>query len=224
MVFCTVVLLNLIAKNFVNMHTDYRTQIFLIGTLITGVLFMGGCSLISGQESAPEPPTPPAAEETAPKLPTPPADEESAPEPPTPPVAEETAPKLPTPPAEEPAPEKTIAQLIVGKWEMAPNGRASSGDITFNSNSHYEMNERLQDGTGVGTKGEYKLNSNADPVRIDLCLDQCGQPGSEWTTRFGIMRFLSDGKLEIYTSPDGQYPSVFPADSSGDYDMILTRM
>jgi hypothetical protein len=118
---------------------------------------------------------------------------------------------------------KDIAQVIVGKWEMAPNKRASKGSITFEKNGNYEMHEQLQDGVGVGTKGQFILNSNVTPATLDLCLEECGRPGSEWTTRFGIIRFLSDGKLEIYTSPDDKHPSDFSDDTSGKSTMILTR-
>ena len=118
---------------------------------------------------------------------------------------------------------KDITQLIVGKWEIAPNKRVSKGSITSDKNGSYTMHEQLQDGSGVGTKGEYKLNSNVTPAKIDLCLDKCGKPGSEWTTRFGIMRVLSNEKLEIRTSPDGKYPSGFSDDTSDEYTMILTR-
>jgi hypothetical protein len=118
---------------------------------------------------------------------------------------------------------KDVTQLIVGKWEIAPNKRVSKGSITFDKNGSYAMHEQLQDGSGVGTKGEYRLNSNVTPVKIDLCLDECGKPGSEWTTRFGIIRILSNEKLEIHTSPDGKYPSDFSDDTSSEYTMILTR-
>lgn len=118
---------------------------------------------------------------------------------------------------------KEITQLIVGKWEIAPNKRASKGSITFDKNGSYEMHEQFHDGTGVGTKGEYKLNTDLKPSRIDLCLGECGKPGSEWTTRFGIIRVLSNEKLEIFTSPDGKYPSGFSDDTSDEYTMILTK-
>ena len=114
-------------------------------------------------------------------------------------------------------------ELIAGTWEIAPNKRASKGSITFDQGGTYEMNEKLQDGAGVGTKGEYKLDTGVTPEKIDLCLDKCGKPGSEWTTRFGIMRVLPDEKVEIRTSPDGKYPTGFSNDTSEEYTMILTR-
>ncbi len=116
-----------------------------------------------------------------------------------------------------------VTQLILGKWEILPNKRSSKGSIMFNQNGTYELNEQLQDGTGVGTKGEYKMNIDKTPVKIDLCLDKCSNPGSEWTTRFGILRVLSNEKLEIRTSPDNNYPSDFSNDTSEEYTMILTK-
>ena len=114
-------------------------------------------------------------------------------------------------------------EKFVGKWNMAPNKRAQSGSIEFKANGTYEMKEKLADGTGVGTKGEFKIATVNEPFRIDLCVDKCGKPGSEWTTRFGIFRFLSDNKLEIRTSPDGKYPTEFSKDKSEEYTMVLTR-
>ncbi len=117
-----------------------------------------------------------------------------------------------------------IAQLIIGKWEIALNKRAVSGTIVFDKNGKYDMNEKFHDGSGVGKKGEYKLNCNVSPVTIDICLGECGRPGSEWTTLFGIVRVLPDNKLEICTSPDSNYPTSFPEDKTSEYTMMLTRV
>lgn len=118
---------------------------------------------------------------------------------------------------------ENVADFIVGKWDLAPNKRASKGSITFDKNGTYKLQEKLYDGSGVSTKGEYKLMTNVAPVKIDLCLEKCGKPGSEWTTRFGIIRVLANDKLEICTSPDGKHPSRFSDDISAEHTMILTR-
>jgi hypothetical protein len=118
---------------------------------------------------------------------------------------------------------KDITQLILGKWEIAPNKRASEGFIIFDLNGTYEMYEKFHDGTGVTTKGEYLLYSNVTPVKIDICLDKCNNAGSEWTTLFGIIRAISNKKLEIHTSPDSKYPSGFSDDKTDMYTMILSR-
>ena len=125
-----------------------------------------------------------------------------------------------------PQQEKTIedaAQVILGEWQIAENARTQSGTISFKPNGLYEMEEKLQDGDTVGTKGEYKLNLEASPYTIDICLGQCGAPGSEWTTRFGIFRVLSNDKIEIRTSPDANYPSDFSVDPTDEYFMVLSR-
>ncbi len=117
-----------------------------------------------------------------------------------------------------------VSSIIVGKWEIAQNKRTVTGTIVFYDNGTYEKNEKLIDGGGVGTKGQYKLYCELAPVRIDLCLDKCGNPGSEWTTLFGVVRVLADGQMEIHTSPDGKYPVGFSDDTSDKYTMILTKV
>ncbi len=115
-----------------------------------------------------------------------------------------------------------ISQLIIGKWEIAPNKRAMSGDITFDEKGKYDMNEKFHDGARVGTKGGFELNCKTSPVTIKLCPGSC--PGSKWTNSFGIIRILPDNKLEICTSPNGNYPTKFPKDKTGMYTKILTRI
>jgi hypothetical protein len=119
---------------------------------------------------------------------------------------------------------KDVAQIILGEWQIAENSHAKSGMINFKSNGLYEMDEKLQDGDRVGTKGGYKLNLDVSPYTIDLCVGQCGVPGSKWTTRFGILRVISNNKIEIRTSPDGNYPADFSVDPTDAYYLVLSRM
>lgn len=126
-------------------------------------------------------------------------------------------------PRSAPGPAAQAANLE-GKWTMAPNKRVQKGTITFYANNTYLMEERLNDGSGVSHKGEFKINSQASPPRLDLCLQQCGAPGSEYTTSFSIFRFLPDGKLEIRSSPNRKYPVAFSDGTVDDYTMIMTRV
>ena len=119
---------------------------------------------------------------------------------------------------------KDISKIILGEWRIAENGRAKSGMISFQSNGLYEMDEKLQDGSAVGTKGGYKLNQDTSPYTIDLCVGQCEAPGSEWTSRFGILRIISNDKVEIRTSPDANYPTDFSVDPTDEYCMMLNRI
>ena len=121
------------------------------------------------------------------------------------------------------APEKeiTIAEYLVGVWDMAPTKYIPSGDFTFNADGTYEKNERDAEGGGAGMKGEYKLYPDLKPCGIDICLDKCGV--SEWTTMFGIVRILDDGRVEIQTSPDSNRPTAFSEEPDEMYTKLLTR-
>ncbi|HUV31548.1 MAG TPA: hypothetical protein VMY05_10720 [Acidobacteriota bacterium] len=121
-----------------------------------------------------------------------------------------------------PKEEVTIKDFLIGEWIIAPRELVPSGDITFNDNSTFVKNEKHKDSTGVGMKGQYLLYEDQKPCGIDLCLEKCGQPGSEWTTLFGIVRVLEDGRAEIRTSPDSNRPKEFEK-KAGDYTMFLTR-
>ena len=117
----------------------------------------------------------------------------------------------------------TIGAYMVGEWIMAPGKNVLSGDIMFRDDGTYEKNEKHSDGAGVGIKGEYKLYTNEDPCGIDLCAGKCGRPGSEWTTLFGIVRILGDGRVEILTSRDSKRPTAFAEKPDERYTMVLTR-
>ena len=116
------------------------------------------------------------------------------------------------------------AAMLQGKWNIAPNQRLTQGDVEFKADRTYLLKERHHDKTWVTTKGQYRLYPSTNPVRIDLCLGRCGQPGSEWTTRFGIIRFLSNDQAEIETSPDKNHPAGFSGDSTSQYYLKLTRI
>jgi len=117
----------------------------------------------------------------------------------------------------------SASNSVEGKWQMAPNKRVKAGTMTFFNNNKYLMEENLQDGDRVSKKGEYKINKQVSPPRIDICLMKCGIPGSEYTTSFGIFRFLPNGNLEIRSSPDGKYPKQFSNNSKDGYTMLLTK-
>jgi len=116
------------------------------------------------------------------------------------------------------APEKevTLAEFLIGEWDMAPTKNVLSGDITFKADGTYEKNEKHSDGVGAGTKGEYKLYPDQKPCGIDICK-------SEWTTLFGIVRMLNDGRVEILTSPNSTRPAKFAKEPDAKYTMLLTR-
>jgi hypothetical protein len=115
-----------------------------------------------------------------------------------------------------------IPSLIIGEWSMLDENGDLKAALFFKDASSYEMTEIHDDGTKVGRKGEYTLNLASEPYAVDLCLEKCGAPGSEWTTYFGIIRLLSNDEMEIRTSPTGTRSSAFDAADS-DYTLVLTR-
>ncbi|MDY0109832.1 MAG: DUF3617 family protein [Candidatus Krumholzibacteria bacterium] len=117
---------------------------------------------------------------------------------------------------------RPIAELIVGEWAMAPYGGVASGQIEFRGNGTHTTTEKHIDGVGVERKGGFRLDETSSPMRIQICTGECGAPGSEWTTLFGIVRFRSDDSMEIRFSPDDSYPSEFKTEDS-KYTMMLKR-
>ena len=107
---------------------------------------------------------------------------------------------------EAPAPE--IASLI-GTWTYVPDKFILDGEITFDEDGIYTKSELDKDSVRAGLTAHYVFDKSAQPYKIQLCLGECGAPGSEWTTSFGIVRFLTADSVEIRFSPDGNYPTEF---------------
>ena len=99
------------------------------------------------------------------------------------------------------AAEESVGQTIIGHWSIAANQARTKGTLIFNDNGTYERIETDKNNSSHSVKGPYKINEMQDPCAIDLCLDKCGGPGSEWTTMFGILRFLDDGQWKSSSHP-----------------------
>jgi len=108
-------------------------------------------------------------------------------------------------------PQEDPAKMLVGEWIVASKHDTDPGKAVFKVDHTYTLEEHHPDGTAVTHTGHYKLDASQDPIAIDLCLGECGIPGSEWTTTFGILRFLSDGEAEIHFDPSGTRPTSFEA-------------
>ena len=122
----------------------------------------------------------------------------------------------------EEVPSDKIPSLIIGEWTMHDENGNLKVSLIFKDQHNYEMTEARDGEMKVGRKGEYKLDVTSEPYAIDLCLEKCGAPGSEWVTYFGIIRFLSKDEIEIRTSPTGTRPDDFDA-ADKEYTMILSR-
>jgi hypothetical protein len=122
----------------------------------------------------------------------------------------------------EEVPPDEIPSLIIGEWTMLDENGNLKVSLIFKDPHTYEMIEYRDGKMKVGRKGEYKLDVTSEPYAIDLCLEKCGAPGSEWVTYFGIIRFLSKDEIEIRTSPTSTRPDDFDA-ADKEYTMILSR-
>lgn len=120
------------------------------------------------------------------------------------------------------AADERVEQSIIGHWSVTPNEVLIKGTLIFNDNGTYERIETDNRNTGSSVKGQYKINEKQTPWAIDLCMNQCGGTGSEWTTMFGILRFLDNGQVEIQFSSSSERPNAFPQKQDrGTY--LLTR-
>jgi len=118
----------------------------------------------------------------------------------------------------EPKTEKSV----IGEWIITPTKYILKGTLVFNDDGNYARSETDNKNTGSTVKGEYQIDKTQKPFAIDLCLNKCGGPGSEWTTMFGIMRFLDDGRLEIQFSSSDKRPTGFSDKTEGS-TYLLTR-
>ncbi len=101
------------------------------------------------------------------------------------------------------------AGKLLGEWIVADKYGTRDGEAVFKADMTYILTEIHPDGMAVTHKGEYRLDLSTEPWAIDMCLDKFSNPGSEWVTTFGILRFLSDDEAEIHFDPSGKRPSSF---------------
>jgi hypothetical protein len=134
--------------------------------------------------------------------------------------AKQTASSTATEDTSEIASKKELS--IIGTWAIEPNKHILEGELTFQTDGKYSKTEKGTDSSSATIKGEYEFDNSEQPITLDLCFGKCGGPGSEWTTRFGIMRFLSADKIEIRHSPTDKRPTEFTKERD-EYTLILTR-
>lgn len=92
---------------------------------------------------------------------------------------------------------------------MAGKYGTGEGEAVFNADMTYMLKEIHPDGIAVTHKGQYKIDASQEPVAIDLCVGKFSNPGSEWVTTFGILRFISENEAEIHFDPSGNRPLSF---------------
>ena len=133
--------------------------------------------------------------------------------------------KIGSPIPENPAEGKAASAeqpSLVGEWELIPNNILAEGSLKIGSDGKYTRAEKPVNGTGSSVTGPYIADNTVTPATIDLCLGECGGPGSEWTTMFCIYRFNTADRLEIRCSPDSKRPTEFATEPDA-YTMLYVR-
>jgi hypothetical protein len=106
--------------------------------------------------------------------------------------------------------------LLLGEWTIPGKDGLPDGEAVFRSDGTYDLKEHRDANLAVTLSGRYKLDAAQEPFAVDLCVGECGVPGSEWTTTFGLLRFLSDDEVEILYDPNGKRPAAFPESDEGN--------
>lgn len=119
-------------------------------------------------------------------------------------------------------PEMPLEKTLLGTWVIDFFGDLPDGGLVFRSDGTYTRSDTDTKGVSSAVTGPYELDTSVEPYALDLCIEKCGGPGSEWTTLFCILRFLPDGTMEIRMSPDGKRPAEF-AEKPGENTWLLTR-
>lgn len=101
------------------------------------------------------------------------------------------------------------ASKILGEWIVDGKYGTGDGEAVFKDDMTYTLIEIHPDGTAVTHKGQYRIDTSTEPWAIDLCVGKFSNPGSEWVTTFGILRFISDHEAEVHFDPSGKRPSSF---------------
>jgi hypothetical protein len=117
-----------------------------------------------------------------------------------------------------------LNEAILGKWSMVSNGDGFlEATIAFNDDHTYQLDRTWPDASKAGVKGGFLLNSESTPATLRMCLGDCNQAGSEWTSMFCIARATGSETLEIYMSDSGDFPGDFPEDPGSKGMYIFKR-
>jgi len=119
-------------------------------------------------------------------------------------------------------PEEALS-LLIGEWIIAPMDDLKPGELIVKDGKNYSMTRWDDQGVGATITGEYQFDVSGEIFAIDFCLGECSQPGSEWTTQVGILRFISEDEMEIQFSPDGTRLTQFTPKDNDLYFLRLTR-
>jgi len=90
----------------------------------------------------------------------------------------------------------TAEPSLIGEWTMITADTIPAGSLIVREDGTYTRGDN-----NASVTGPYVLDTSKSPYALDLCLGECGAPGSEWTTLFCIFRFHTADTLELRHSP-----------------------
>ncbi|MBN2227645.1 MAG: hypothetical protein JW763_09805 [candidate division Zixibacteria bacterium] len=129
-------------------------------------------------------------------------------------------------PSEEPAATETApaesAPSLYAEWSQLPKGESPGGGLIIREDGTYTRWDDHPDVKGASATGPYEVDMTVAPHALDLCVSECGGPGSEWTTLFCIFRFHGADTLEVRFAPDNNRYGAF-ADESDERTYLYTR-
>ncbi len=133
--------------------------------------------------------------------------------------------KTETPPAETAAVETAPADetpSLYAEWSQLPKGESPGGGLIIREDGTYTRWDDHPDVKGASVTGPYQVDMAVTPHALDLCVGECGGPGSEWTTLFCIFQFHGADTLEVRFAPDNKRYGAF-ADESDERTYYYTR-
>ena len=110
---------------------------------------------------------------------------------------------------------------LIGEWTVIPADSTDNVGLVVREDGTY-----TRMAVDASVTGPYDLDTTQSPYALDLCVSECGGPGSEWTTLFCIFRFHTADTLELRYSPTGERYKEFaekPGESTVFYLLKTTE-
>jgi len=105
---------------------------------------------------------------------------------------------------------------LLAEWNQLPKGESPGGGLIIRDDGTYTRWDDHPDVKGASVTGPYEVDLAVTPHTLDLCVGECGAPGSEWTTLFCIFQLHGADTLEVRFAPDGNRRDAFVGETDQD--------
>ncbi len=112
-----------------------------------------------------------------------------------------------------------IEPSLIGEWIMITADTIPAGFLIVREDGTYTRGDN-----SASVTGPYVLDMSQSPYALDLCIGECGGPGSKWTTLVCIFRFHTADTLELRHSPTDKRYTEFAekADENTKFYVLKT--